>query len=158
MTVLPPENVQAYPRPPALERVAEVLRIDFGGQQIAETAAGWRVLETHHPPSYYLPPEAFAQGVLHPAAGRSVCEWKGRAQYWDVRAGGARAPRAAWSYPEPSPAFLALRDHIAVYPRAMETCWVGDIRVTAQPGGFYGGWVTPNLTGRIKGAPGTEHW
>lgn len=158
MTHLPPENVQEYPRPPALQPVAHPLRIDFAGRTIAETAAAWRVLETHHPPTYYLPQAAFLDGVLEPAPGSSHCEWKGRARYWNVVVGDARAARAAWSYPDPVPAFGALRDQIAIYPGAMEACWVGDIRVTPQPGGFYGGWVTPNLTGRIKGARGTEHW
>lgn len=158
MTDLAPENVQDYPRPPALEPVVHSLRIDFAGQTIAETTAGWRVLETHHAPTYYLPAEAFSAGTLEPANGGSICEWKGRASYWTIVVGDIRAVRAGWSYPDPGPAFRALRDHIAVYPGAMDACWVGDIRVTPQPGGFYGGWVTPNLTGRIKGAPGTRHW
>lgn len=158
MTELAPENVQSYPRPPALEPVEHILRIDLAGQTIAETTAGWRVLETHHAPTYYLPGAAFSDGVLEPAGGGSICEWKGRASYWTLIAGTSRATRAGWSYAAPSPAYRALRDHIAVYPGAMEACWVGDVRVTPQPGGFYGGWVTPNLTGRIKGAPGTEHW
>lgn len=158
MTELPLENVQDYPRPPALEPVEQVLRIELGGQTIAETTDGWRVLETHHAPTYYLPAEAFSDGALEPAQGSSLCEWKGRASYWTLVAGSRRAPRAGWGYPTPTPDFRALRDHIAVYPGAMDACWVGDVRVTPQPGGFYGGWVTPNLTGRIKGAPGTEHW
>lgn len=158
MTQLAPENVQDYPRPPALEPVAESLRIDFAGTTIVDTTAGWRVLETHHPPTYYLPQTAFSQGVLHRVSGGSLCEWKGRAQYWTLAANGHEAVRAGWSYPEPTQGFAALRDHIAVYPAAMEACFVGDLRVTAQPGGFYGGWVTPNLMGRIKGAPGTEFW
>lgn len=158
MTELCLENVQDYPRPPALEPVEHVLRIELGGQTIAETTDGWRVLETHHAPTYYLPAEAFSDGALEPAQGSSLCEWKGRASYWTLVAGSRRAPRAGWGYPSPTPDFRALRDHIAVYPGAMDACWVGDVRVTPQPGGFYGGWVTPNLTGRIKGAPGTEHW
>lgn len=158
MTGLDPEDVQAYPRPPALEKVPHRLRIEFAGTTIAETEQGWRVLETHHAPSYYLPADAFRDGVLEPAQGGSFCEWKGRARYWTITANGQRAPRAAWSYPSPTGDYHALRDHVAVYPGAMGACWVGTVPVTPQPGDFYGGWVTPNLTGQIKGAPGTRHW
>lgn len=154
---LAPEDVQAYPRPPRLEPVAARIVIILGGQVIADTTAALRVLETHHPPSYYLPPGDVA-ARLTPAGGASFCEWKGAARYWDVAAGGVVRPRAAWSYDRPSPAFAALAGYLAFYPGLMEACSVDGLPVTPQPGRFYGGWVTPNLTGRIKGAPGTEHW
>jgi len=155
---LPEEDVQAYPRPPALEPVPRTLRIVLGGAIVAETRAGWRVCETHHAPTYYLPQDAFAAGALRPAPGRSLCEWKGRAVYWDVAAGGAVRPRAAWSYPAPTPRFAAIADHVAVYAHAMDGCFVGGVAVSPQPGDFYGGWVTPNLRGTVKGGPGTLGW
>lgn len=155
---LPRENVQDYPRPPALEPVAETLRVVLGGETVAETTRGLRVLETHHAPTYYLPMEDAAPGVLQPVPGRSFCEWKGHARYFDVVAGGVRAGRAAWSYPEPTARFRDLADHVAFYAQAMEACFVGDERVRPQPGDFYGGWVTDNLDGIVKGEPGTLHW
>ncbi|PWR01710.1 hypothetical protein DKT77_16480 [Meridianimarinicoccus roseus] len=159
MTNLPTENVQSYPRPPLLERVPHRLRVVFGGLTVADTLDGWRVCETHHPPSYYIPLGDWLPGSLLACdGGATVCEWKGRAQYHDVHAGGRVAARAAWSYPRPTPGFAPLAGCATVYPRAMDACHVGEIVVTPQPGAFYGGWVTPNLTGRIKGAPGTAHW
>jgi len=158
VTALKAENVQDYPRPPALERVELPLRVVLGGTTVAETVRGFRVCETHHAPTYYIPPEDVAPGALAPAGGASLCEWKGRAAYWDVTAGGETRPRAAWSYPAPTPSFAPIRDHLAFYPGAMEACYVGDIRVTPQPGDFYGGWVTPNLEGTVKGGPGTRWW
>jgi uncharacterized protein (DUF427 family) len=152
------ENVWDYPRPPALEAVSRRLKIVFGGRTIAETSAGFRVLETSHPPVYYLPRNAFTGCTLEPAAGRSLCEWKGVAEYWSIRAGEKFAPRAAWSYPDPTPRFAAIRDHLAVYAGAMDQCFVGDEAVTPQPGGFYGGWITSDLQGPFKGAPGTMGW
>jgi len=152
------ENVQQYPRPPALEPVAEVLRVVFGGAEIARTTAGFRVLETHHAPTYYLPPTDIVRGTLRPAGGGSLCEWKGRAAYFDVVVGGARAARAAWSYPDPTRGFAPIRGFVAFYAHAMEACFVGDEQVTPQPGDFYGGWVTGNLDGIVKGGPGTLHW
>jgi uncharacterized protein (DUF427 family) len=152
------ENVWDYPRPPALEPVGKALRIVFGGLTIASTMSGFRVLETFHPPVYYLPPDAFIAGALEPASGRSVCEWKGEAEYWNIRAGGKFAPRAAWSYPHPMPRFAAIRDHLAVYAGAMDRCFVGDEVVTPQPGGFYGGWITSDLIGPFKGLPGSKGW
>ena len=157
MTALKPEKVWDYPRPPRLEQVPQTLRIVFSGHTIAETSAAWRVLETSHPPVYYLPRAAFACEVLA-RPGRSFCEWKGTASYWSLRARDRVALDCAWSYPEPTPGFEPIRDHLAVYPAAMDACFVGDERVQPQPGGFYGGWITSNLVGPFKGGPGTAGW
>ena len=155
---IPAEKVHDYPRPPRLEPVPQRIRIVLGGQTVADTTAAFRVLETTHPPTYYLPPDAFVAGALLPSARTSFCEWKGRARYWSVRGGGRTVPDVGWSYPDPSPAFAALRDHVAVYAGPMDACFVDDEQVTPQPGGFYGGWVTSNLIGPFKGSPGTEFW
>jgi uncharacterized protein (DUF427 family) len=152
------ESVWDYPRPPRLERVPERLRIVFEGETIADTTRGWRVLETSHPPSYYLPPDAFRAGALVPAGGGSLCEWKGRAVYFDVVGASRRASRVAWAYPHPTEPFAALSDHVAVYAGPMDACYVGEERVTPQPGGFYGGWVTRRVAGPFKGEPGTQGW
>ncbi len=157
MSDLPRENVQSYPRPPALEPVPQRITMRLGGVLIADTCQAFRVLETHHAPTYYLPPEAI-DAVLTPVPGSSFCEWKGAARYFDVTAGGVTAPRAAWCYDKPSPRFAALAGYLAFYASALEEARVGDMRVTPQPGDFYGGWVTANLEGQIKGAPGTRHW
>lgn len=155
---LPRENVQDYPRPPRLEPVAQRLVVVLGGAVIADTMRGLRVLETHHAPTYYIPPEDVVAGALRPAGGGSFCEWKGRAAYFDVTGGGVTRARAAWCYPAPSARFAALAGHLAFYAAQMDECRVGEIVASPQPGGFYGGWVTPNLEGRIKGAPGSEGW
>lgn len=151
------ENVQDYPRPPRLEPVGRRVRVVLGGETIVDTRDALRVLETHHAPTYYVPPEA-TRAALRPARGRSFCEWKGVARYWDVSAGGVVALRAAWSYPDPTPAFAALRDHLAFYPGLMEACLVDEERASPQPGDFYGGWVTSDLDGIVKGGRGTEGW
>jgi uncharacterized protein (DUF427 family) len=152
------ENVWDYPRPPALQPVSKPVSIVFGGGIIAATEAAFRVLETSHPPVYYLPRAAFTGCTLEPAPGRSFCEWKGEAVYWTIAANGRRAGRAAWSYPDPVPRYAAIRDHLAVYAGAMEACFVGDEAVTPQPGGFYGGWITSDLVGPFKGGPGSMGW
>ena len=156
---LPVERVADYPRPPLLQPVQARIRIVLGGIVIADTAAAMRVIETTHPPTYYLPPAAFIPGALTPGSSRrSFCEWKGNACYWTLRGGDRIALDAGWSYPDPTPAFAALRDAVAVYCAPMDACFVGDEQVTPQPGGFYGGWVTSNLVGPFKGGPGTEFW
>ena len=153
------EDVWSYPRPPALQSVRpRVVRIRFAGGEIASTEAAWRVLETSHPPVYYLPKEAFHDCLLEAAPGGSFCEWKGSARYWTIVAGGRRAESVAWSYPDPTPAFAALRDHLAVYAGPMDACFIGDEKVVPQPGGFYGGWITRNLKGPFKGVPGSAGW
>ena len=154
---MPSEDVQGYPRPPALELVGVTLRIELGGTVIAQTDRALRVLETHHAPTYYLP-RADVCAELTRCEAASYCEWKGTAEYWDVSAGGMTAPAAAWSYAAPTARFADLAHHLAFYAGKMNACFVGGVRVIPQPGDFYGGWVTPNLTGQIKGAPGTRHW
>jgi len=152
------EDVWLYPRPPGIERVGKPVRIQFAGRTIAATDAAWRILETTHPPVYYLPREAFVACELQPASGGSVCEWKGRASYWTIRAGGEIAERAAWSYADPLAPYDPITDHLAVYAGPMDACFVGGEQVTPQPGGFYGGWITSDLKGPFKGAPGSMGW
>ena len=155
---LPEEDVWSYPRPPCLRAVPQCVRIVLGGRTIARTRAALRVLETSHPPVYYLPPEAFGCCRIEPAEGSSFCEWKGIARTWSLRAGDRFVAACAWSYPKPTPGFAALRDHLAVHAGGMDGCFVGDERVTPQPGGFYGGWITGNLKGPFKGVPGSSFW
>jgi uncharacterized protein (DUF427 family) len=152
------ERAKDYPRPPRLERSARRVRVVLGGTTIVDSADCWRVLETWHPPAWYMPPEAFAPGALRDVAGSSFCEWKGRARYHDLVAGGVTAARAAWSYPDPTPAFAAIAGHVALYAGRVDACFVDDERVTPQAGGFYGGWITSDVEGPFKGAPGTEGW
>jgi uncharacterized protein (DUF427 family) len=153
------ERVADYPRPPALRWDEREVTIIYAGVLIARAPGAWRVMETFHPPSYYLDPDMFMPGVLRPGSPTgSFCEWKGRARYWTIAASGQTAVDAAWSYPDPTPAFADIADCIAVYAGRMDRCTVGDEIVVPQPGGFYGGWITSDLDGPFKGAPGTEYW
>jgi len=152
------ESVWAFPRPPALRAGAEHITISLGGATICASDSSWQVLETSHPPTYYLPRDSFTPGSLRAADGQSFCEWKGLAGYLDVLGGDEVAVRAGWFYPSPAPAYAALVDHVAVYPAAMDACRVDGEQVTAQPGGFYGGWVTSRVAGPFKGIPGSRGW
>lgn len=153
------ESVWDYPRPPRVEPSARPVRIVLGRQEIARSGHALRVLETSHPPTIYVPVADWAPGALAPSdARRTFCEWKGVAAYWDVRGGSEVRPAAGWSYPDPTGPFAALLDHVAVYPGRMDECWLGDERVTAQAGDFYGGWVTADLAGPFKGGAGTAGW
>jgi uncharacterized protein (DUF427 family) len=152
------ESVWDYPRPPRLEPTAKRLRILHAGRTVADSWAGLRLLETSHPPSYYIPPADIDMTLLRPAAGGSFCEWKGHAVYWDVVAATAPLRAVGWSYPDPSPRYAALRDHIAFYAAPFDTVLVDDERVRPQPGGFYGGWITADLAGPFKGVDGSRFW
>jgi uncharacterized protein (DUF427 family) len=124
-----------------------------------DSVAAQRVLETSHPPTIYVPPDDIAPGALREARGSSVCEWKGRASYYDVLGGdGTVVERAAWTYHDPDPGYAALRDHVAFYPGRMEAAYLDDEEVQAQPGDFYGGWITADLEGPFKGGPGSRGW
>ncbi len=152
------ESVWDYPRPPRVERVSRRVRIELGGTVIFDSDDVVRVLETSHPPAYYLRIDDFAPGALAPALGSSFCEFKGRARYLDVHGGGSIAAAAAWNYPDPTPGFEILADRVALYPGRMDRCTVDGVDVTPQPGGFYGGWITPEIVGPFKGGPGSMGW
>ncbi|MCK2036608.1 DUF427 domain-containing protein [Microbacterium sp. SSW1-49] len=152
------ESVWDYPRPPRVEPVAERVTIRLGGELIADTRDAVRVLETSHPPVYYLPLADFVRGALVDAPGSSFCEFKGAARYFDVRGGETVRDGAAWNYPQPTAGFESLRDRIAVYAGPMDECTVGGEVVVPQPGGFYGGWVTSSVVGPFKGVPGSAGW
>ena len=147
-----------YPRPPRLEVSRQRLRVVLGGVTIADTIAAFRVLETSHPPNYYFPLADIRSDALRPDVGSSWCEWKGLARYYTVRGGSRVEPRAAWSYANPSPGYELLAGAVAFYPALMDGCFVDDERVRAQPGGFYGGWITSRVVGPFKGTPGTNWW
>ena len=125
---------------------------------LVDTTRALRVLETSHPPVYYLPRTDFPDGALERAGESTYCEFKGTARYLDVVSGNARSRRAAWFYPDPAAAFAPLRDHVALYPGAMDRCCVDGEAVQAQEGGFYGGWITRRIVGPFKGSPGTRGW
>lgn len=152
------ESVWDYPRPPRLEATPRRLRVVFNGQTIADTTGGLRVLETSHPPTYYIPMAAVQDGVLKPVEGATFCEWKGMASYFDVVVDGKRAGMAAWTYPDPTPGFAPIRGHVCFYAHRMEACFVDEEQVQAQAGDFYGGWITSHVVGPFKGAAGTWGW
>ena len=152
------ESVWDYPRPPSVRHCDRAIRVVLGGETICQTSSSWQVLETSHPPTYYLPLTAFVAGSLRPADGSSHSKWKGQAAYFDLVARNRIAHRAAWYYQSPAPAFAMLTDHLALYAGMTDACYVDDERVVPQPGSFYGGWITPEVIGPFKGYPGTSGW
>ena len=151
-------SVWSFPRPAIAERSTAHVTIVHHGRIVADTHASVRTLETSHPPSFYIPPGDIAAGVLRAAGGGSFCEWKGHALYWDVVLDDAVLPRVGWSYPDPTPAFAMLRDHVAFYAAPFDRCTVDGAIVVPQPGDFYGGWITPDVVGPFKGVPGSRFW
>jgi uncharacterized protein (DUF427 family) len=152
------ESVWDYPRPPRLEPSDRLVRVIFNGEVVAETRNALRVLETSHPPVYYIPPEAIKTKFLERSSRSSFCEWKGRARYHSLKVGDRRSPDAAWSYPDPIKAFESIRDYLAFYPSRVDECIVDSEVVRSQPGDFYGGWITPEIVGPFKGDTGTMGW
>lgn len=152
------ESVWDYPRPPVVRSSSRLVEVVLGGEVVCRTTTAVQVLETSHPPTWYLPREDFRPEALTPAAGSSFCEWKGTASYLDVHGGAHTAARAAWFYPHPSTGFEVLAGRVAVYARLMDECRVDGMPVIPQPGAFYGGWITPELVGPFKGEPGSLGW
>ena len=151
-----------FPRPPRIERVEWRVRVIHAGVTIVDAPHAVRILETSQPPAYYVADEFVALDRLAPSAARpTMCEWKGIAAYADIvdrRDASVLIDAAGWTYPDPTTEFEALVGHWAFYAQKVDECWIDDERVTSNEGSFYGGWVTANVTGPFKGAPGTMHW
>jgi uncharacterized protein (DUF427 family) len=162
MNRIPPapgqESVWDYPRPPRLEDSTQHIQIQFNDILLADTHRAKRVLETSHPPVYYIPPEDIQMAYLQLTPRSTFCEWKGRAGYYTLQVGDQRAENVAWFYPDPTPACAPSQNYIAFYPSRMQACFVDGELVTAQPGDFYGGWITSNIVGPFKGSVGTWGW
>ena len=152
------ESVWDYPRPAVARPTVAHIRIVHKGIVVADTRGAMRVLETSHPPQYYLPPSDIADGVMRAAEGSSFCEWKGTARYWDVVVGDFVLENVGWSYPNPTPEFSMLRDFVAFYAAPFDSVTVDGEQVVPQPGGFYGGWITSKVAGPFKGVPGSRTW
>ena len=158
------ESVWDYPRPPIVVPDTRHVVVRLGRATVAETRRAWRLLETSHPPTWYLPRADVLDLHLAPVGHGSFCEWKGRAEYFDVtedlgdRPEDARIPRAAWSYPSViDEAYADLEGAIAFYANDL-ACFVDGERARPQPGGFYGGWITSEIVGPWKGEPGSGAW
>ncbi len=153
------ERVWDYPRPPAVVACERRVRIDLDGVALAASSDALRVLETSHPPTIYIPPADVRTDLLTESTARSTrCEFKGTAHYLDAVVGGRRVSAVGWTYRQPAPGYEALRNHVAFYPGRVDSAWMDDERVDAQPGDFYGGWITSDLVGPFKGPPGTQGW
>ena len=153
------ERVWGYPRPPAVVPCRRRVRVMLGGEVLADSTDALRVLETSHPPTIYIPPADVRGDLLALSRERSTwCEFKGAARYLDANAGGRRVRAVAWSYPEPTRGYAALRDHVAFYPGRVDEAWLGDELVERQVSDFYGGWISSDLVGPFKGPPGTLGW
>lgn len=155
------ESVWDYPRPPKLERSHKHIKVFWKKQLILSTNQAYRVLETSHPPVYYVPHTAEMMAFLRPSPNQQTfCEWKGTANYWDIvdEAGKVVSEAAAWSYPAPKNRFAPIKGYLAFYPSRVSACFVNDEQVQAQAGDFYGGWITEDIVGPFKGEPGTWGW
>ena len=152
------ESVWQYPRPPIVVPSHRHVRIEHAGTQVAESRRAVRVLETASPPAWYLTPDDVRTDLLERVPGATYCEWKGRATYFDIVIGGRRTGMVAWTYEAPRPRYAQLAGWLAFFAGRVDRVSVDGERVFPQPGGFYGGWVTDDVVGPYKGAPGTEGW
>ena len=150
-------SVWDFPRPPQLVLDQREVIVCWGDKEVARTKRAVIALETAHPPTFYLPWADVARHLFQSAGGGSFCEWKGPAQYWSLVDGSRSINKVAWSYPNPLSGAEIIQDCVALYATALH-CTVGGERVTPQPGGFYGGWITPELVGPFKGIPGSSNW
>ncbi|MEN1729759.1 MAG: DUF427 domain-containing protein [Pseudomonadota bacterium] len=156
MPSIPEESVWDYPRPPRIERVAWTLKVEQDGEVLAASDQGVRVLETSHPPCFYLPPDSINFERLEPSPTRTFCEWKGTARYWSLKTSAGLIRDVAWGYPDPVNSLI--KDHLSFYASRVDACFVEGERVVPQEGDFYGGWILSWVKGPFKGGPGTRGW
>ncbi|MEO8611812.1 MAG: DUF427 domain-containing protein [Chloroflexota bacterium] len=154
----PQESVWDYPRPPRAELTPKRIRVVFNGKTIADTTRAVRILETSHPPVYYIPAQDVRMEYLTVASRRTFCEFKGSASYWTLKVGNRRVENAAWSYQTPSAGYESIKGYLAFYPSKVDACYVDDEQVQPQEGDFYGGWITSYIVGPFKGGAGTWGW
>ena len=152
------ESVWDYPRPPRLEDSSDHIQIVLNGVTLVDTYRAKRVLETSHPPVYYIPPEDIKMEYLLSSSRSTYCEFKGNASYYTIQVGDKTIPHGAWYYRRPSPGYETMANYVAFYPGKMDACYVNDEQVQAQPGDFYGGWITSRILGPFKGGAGTFGW
>lgn len=152
------ESVWDYPRPPILDPTDRLVEVVFADVRVAKSSRTIRILETSHPPVHAIPPTDVRTELLEMAPDSSACEWKGVATYWTITVDGRRSEHVAWSYPRPRSGFEAIADHLCFYAGRVDRCMVEGVVVEPQPGGFYGGWITPDIAGPFKGEPGTLGW
>ncbi len=152
------ESVRDYPRPPRLEDSDKHIQVICNGITIADTRRAKRILETSHPPVYYIPPQDVKQEYFQPTSRSTFCEWKGQAAYYTISVADKTIPHAAWYYPHPTAPYTSIANYIAIYPGKMDACYVNGEKVQAQEGDFYGGWITSKIVGPFKGGAGTLDW
>jgi uncharacterized protein (DUF427 family) len=144
------ESVWDYPRPPRVQPDTREVTVTHLGVEIARTLAAIRVLETSHPPAFYLPPADVRSHLLMPTTHTTFCEYKGVAHYVDLVLGDVRVRDAAWYYPDPNDGYAEIAGYYAFYPGRVDACAVDGERVTPQGGAFYGGWITREIVGPFK--------
>jgi uncharacterized protein (DUF427 family) len=152
------ESVWNYPRPAILQDTDKHIKVIFNGIVLAETTKAKRVLETSHPPGYYIPAVDIKTEYLIATSRKTMCEWKGICEYYDISVGDKYINNAAWQYIQPTPNFKSIQEYFSFYPSLMDACYVNDELVKPQAGGFYGGWITSDIVGPFKGEPGTWGW
>lgn len=118
---------------------------------------------SNHLPAYYLPRSSLSSAVsLTQIPNKtSLCEWKGRATYWTIKAADTNEEihGKIWSYESPTQPFKDIKGYLSFYASGVPwECFVDDEKVAPQPGDFYGGWSTSELEGVQKGGPGTWGW
>lgn len=150
------ESVWDYPRPPKIEKISNEIKVVFNGKTVIESIGGYRILETSHPPTYYIDPTGIKSEYFKESGGSSsFCEWKGSATYYDIIVDGETTQRAVWTYKNPSGMYEDIKDHLAVYAAKVDFCTLDGEVVVPQPGQFYGGWITKNIKGPFKGVSGS---
>ena len=152
------ESVWDYPRPPRLEPSKRRVRIEFAGRLLVDSRETFRILETSHPPTYYIPPHDVDLSLLEDSDLHSFCEWKGQADYRHLRVDDRQSRNAAWLYPDPVPAFAPIAGYLSFYPSRVDACWLDEERIEAQEGDFYGGWISSDIVGPFKGGSGSQGW
>ena len=129
------ERIAGHPRDPFhrvdVRQSARPVRIEVGGEVVAETTQARMLFETQLPTRFYIPREDI-RPELHPSDRHSYCPYKGDASYWSFDAGGRRREDIAWSYEQPLPDAAAITGLVAFWDERVDVFLDGERRARAS--------------------------
>ena len=106
--------------PITIEPNGRRVRVTFNGRVVADTRRALTLREAGYAPVQYIPRADVDMGLLARTVHATYCPYKGDASYFSLKVDRRVSENAAWSYEEPYPAVVAIKEHLAFYPRRVE--------------------------------------
>jgi adenylate cyclase len=109
----------------SVEPVAETIRVEFGGETIAESSQTLKLNEGRYAPVYYFPLDDINQNFLAKSERTTLCPFKGIASYWNLKTKSQKADDIVWSYEDPDQTVAPIKGYLSFYWDQMDA-WYAD--------------------------------